>query len=787
MDNHKIHHPVNFAFASCFQDGAFCLGEERLAVTVQRYAEGVSRLEVGGRWSVNASQTELSPPPILEETAGGWQIDGQGLLRVADEKGNVVLEGCPKGSLGVSGASWMVEFAYDPDYRFYGMGEKMGSFEKTGVRTKFWNRDVFADFDKGSIAQGKTDPMYVSIPWLIVRTPTSWVGVLINTPEAPFISAGGTIGAIANQQKLSTDTRFYLGADAGKPDLWAITAPDLATLTQRYQRLVGTTPRPPLWALGHHQCRWGYADAQDLREVREQMARHGIPNSGLWLDIDYMESYKVFTWNPELWSDVAAEVAELQADGQRVVPILDPGVKVESGYPVYESGLAEGSFCPTPEGLPFTGYVWPGATHFPDYSTDSGRAWWAEKVKTFSETGFTGYWLDMNDPSVGPVELYNLCFGPKAQPHATFHNQYATGMARATREGMLAAHPDQRPFLLARSGWVGCQKYTALWTGDNLSNQAYLEGSAACSLNLALSGVPLNGPDVPGFGEDASEELAVHWYRLGFLFPFLRNHSMKGTRAQEPYAFWRETREEIARLIRFRYRLLPYLYQLWQAQEATGEAVMRPLLYDFDQTSRFALERVEDQFLIGPSLMQAPFGLKQAQREVLFPVDDWYDLSRGEWIAAESVEMISKKELPTPLYVRSGSVIPLCAEEIRHSTEVDLARVDLHVFLQPGQSLEYRYTADDGESFGYGEGEESSFSLRLEMNEERMLAVKVLDRKESWKSLKVRLVLHGKVRGLTLKGHGDLALKPFALPTPSGSFVEARVSGEINELRSKTA
>lgn len=779
MDNHKIHHPVNFSFAESFQDDAFWVNGETFPVALTAYNEGVVRMQVGGRWSTNSSRAELSPPPVAETGKGGLSVESDGSLRVVNERGEVLLVGSGGAAFGVSGQSWMLEFAYDPEYRFYGMGEKLGSFEKTGVRTKFWNRDVFADFEWGAIEQGKTDPMYVSIPWLITRTAAGWVGLLIDTPEAPFMSAGGTIGAIANQQKLTTNTRFYVGADAGMPDIWFIVADDLGTLTRRFQRLVGTTPLPPLWALGHHQCRWGYADPEDLRDVRDGFSRYGIPNSGLWLDIDYMDRYKVFTWNPELWPDVAAALSELQADGQRVIPILDPGVKVEPEYPIYEAGLAAGIFCPTPEGKPFTGYVWPGATHFPDYSTEEGRAWWAEQVKAFSASGLEGYWLDMNDPAVGPVEMDKQCFGPERHSHATYHNQYGAGMARATREGMLAAHPDRRPFLLARSGWIGCQQHTALWTGDNLSSQIYMEGSMACSLNLALSGVPLNGPDVPGFAHDATEPLAVHWYRLGFLFPFLRNHAMKGCRAQEPYAFSRPIREEIARLIRWRYRLLPYLYQQWIAQEETGEAVMRPLLYDFDRKSEFALDRVQNQFLIGPSLMQAPHALKEGRREVLFPVDDWFDLASGEWISGESSLVVRKGERPTPLYVRAGSVVPMLREEIRHASEVDLSQVDWHIFLRPGQSVEYVYRADDGESYHYQKGGRSMLKLHLQADSAGGLTVKILERSEAWKPLRVRLVLHGGLNAVSLEGQGTIPLDSFVLSTVQGKFLASPVSGEL--------
>ena len=215
----------------------------------------------------------------------------------------------------------------------------------------------------------------------------------------------------------------------------------------RYQRLVGTTPLPPLWSLGHHQCRFGYAGHEDLTWIKRQMAAHDIPNSGLWLDIEYMGGYRVFTWSDEEWQDVPAHLAELQADGQRVVPILDPGVKKDPGYAVHDDGNAAGVWCTNEDGKPYVGYVWPGETLFPDYLSEAGRKWWSDYVKRFAEVGIHGAWCDMNDPSVGPIELDPMRFHSGTLEHEAGHNQYGAQMARATCAGFQAARPDERPLL----------------------------------------------------------------------------------------------------------------------------------------------------------------------------------------------------------------------------------------------------------------------------------------------------------------------------------------------------
>ena len=345
-----------------------------------------------------------------------------------------------------------------------------------------------------------------------------------------------------------------------------------------------------------------------------------------------------------------------------------------------------------------------GETLFPDYLSEAGRKWWSDYVKRFAEVGIHGAWCDMNDPSVGPIELDPMRFHSGTLEHEAGHNQYGAQMARATCAGFQAARPDERPFVLSRSGYTGCQQHTALWTGDNISSWSYLTGSIPCTLNLGLSGVPFNGPDVPGFGQDADEHLALRWYQMCFLFPFLRNHSAKSCRGQEPFVFSRPTREVIAHFIRLRYRLLPYLYQLWIAQEEHGSAIMRPLLHDYDE-ERY--QAVDDVFLVGSDLLHAPLvQAKGRTRHVDLPGAWWYDLRTGAWLEGGAHE-ITPDNAHSPLYARSSSVIRMQQRGSRDH-HVDLASVDLHCFLRPGESTEITYHADDGETWAYRRGERTT-------------------------------------------------------------------------------
>ena len=745
MDYHKIYHPKQFSFSQSCVDGCLDFGFYQCQAALTQYGAHVFHFELDGdRWGERQGLNTLFTPSSsqsAQQDLYDCSLSADGKLEICKQS-ETILSAQEHGSIGIAGNRWMIEFDYHQDFVFYGMGEKCGSLEKTGKRTKFWNTDVWADFPYDQIRNAQTDPMYVSIPYLIIRCRDTWVGILIDNPYDTFISAGGEIGAIANQQGVTADTRLYFGSAQGKPSVYFIVADSLADLTKQYQQLVGTTPLPPLWSLGHHQCRWGYGSAEDLAEVKRGMEMYDIPNSAVWLDIDYMDEYRVFTWSPELWSgDTKAQLAELQADGQRVIPILDPGVKNDPGYTVYQSGHEANIWCSNEDGIPYVGYVWPGETLFPDYTLPEGQQWWRDQVADFASIGIQAAWCDMNDPSVGPVELDTMCFRRGSWPHAVGHNQYGAQMAQATRAGFEQAYPNQRPFLLSRSGYTGCQQHTALWTGDNISNQHYLEGSIPCTLNLALSGVPFNGPDVPGFGEDASEKFALCWYQAGFLFPFLRNHSLKHTRSQEPYSFCQEIRSHIAHFIRLRYRLLPYIYQLWIKHEQEGDAIVRPLFYDFDQADVY---HEQTSFLLGPDLLHAPY-FNDNTRSVILPGGDqqeWFDLRQGNWLSGGQYDIHCSME-ETPLYVRSGAIIAMQDHEPRDH-HVDLAHVDLHCFLRPGQRRQYRYYADDGETLDYQQGARSSLDLDIEHRADHYL-IHSMSSTQGWKRIQPRLQLYDNV------------------------------------------
>lgn len=744
----KIENPANFTFGNArrvaVERKITSLGEDVFAITYS------SKL-----WRSNDSIATLDPGTFKRAgkgTARVEPIDSDGFSMIVGS--TVALSTDTGGAFGLCGRKWVVTLAWNSAMRFYGLGEKCGGLEKTGVRTKFWNTDVFADFDRGAILRGETDPMYVSIPYLLIRTEAGYAGLLVDNPHAVFMNLGATEG-VEGQKELGTHREVYFGALDGKPEMYVIYGPSPLDVTAKLQRLCGATPRPPMWALGHHQCRWGYESYDDLEAVRKKFEERRIPNDGLWIDIEYMRGYRVFTFEKKNFANPKKQIGALTAGGSHVCPILDPGVKLDDGYSVYREGIASDVFCRNREGKPFVGFVWPGRTVFPDFSTKRAREWWASNVKELASTGISGAWVDMNDPSTGSADPEEMLFGEGRNVHTSFHNQYALGMQMATRDGFLAANPGSRPFIISRSGYISTSRFSAIWTGDNVSSYTYLALSIPMCLNLALSGVPFVGSDVGGFGGDCTPSLLVDWYKAAFLFPFFRNHSIRGSRRQEPWAMGVRAGNIIRSYIRARYRMLPYLYNLFVRQEADGAPILRPLFFDFEPDHRF--EATEDQFMVGEAILQAPFVTEhEERRKVLLPRGYWFDPVASAWVRGGRSITVDRDIATTPLYFREGTIVPMQPKE-PESNAIDPSRVEFHVFLRAGSraTARYRYVFDDGASFDYREkGSQSVVDVAASV-EGDTLVVTVSTRSAAFGSLDAAFVVYDSFKAVRLtRGDG---------------------------------
>ena len=744
----KAPHPANATFANAAREGKLVCGARELDVTLESYAEGISRVRITGpeAWTPGENAMELLPPTGRASETLTLGQDGEFELRLPDSELRL------KGSFGVGGEVSMFLWDVPEGARFFGQGEKiLGQQELSGFRTQFYNTDVWSDFSNHQWGEHPSDPPYFSTPYVAMRTEAGWVGFLLHNPWPTFMETPGIDDSRVFVSWQRTNDRLILGSRGGTPDLWTIVAPDLRTLTMRLGRLIGTSPVPPLWALGYHQSRWGYGGHDDLMELDRKFAENEIPCDGLWLDLDYMRGYRIFTVAEEQFpAGVPNTAAELAKNGRRMVPIIDPGIKSETGLDLYEDAKAGGHLCLNDEGAPYIGLVWPGETVFPDFTQASTRDWWAGHAAEFLKLGWGGAWVDMNDPSTGPSDPDAMRFAGGAEPHNAHRNQYALGMQMATVEGFKRARPDERPFLLSRSGFVGSSRVSAIWSGDNISNRFYLAASIPTAIGMSLSGLPFHGMDVGGFGGTCDAALMEDWIKLAFLFPLCRNHSNNGTPPQEPFAYPVPTMDVVRRYIRLRYKLLPHLYALWADHEVSGEPLLRPVIYGFDEPGA---ERLDDQFLIGADLLQAPFVREAKTREVTLPGDrPWCALDDGSWSAPGTIT-VKRSRGGTPIFAREGALVamrPGTPKDVR----TDLHEQHLHLFVPSDWtgSVETVLVADDGLSYGYQRGERTRLRVHV-VGAEGHLAVETESLEEGYGPIAVTLVLHSEPRSLRLGSH----------------------------------
>lgn len=606
---------------------------------------------------------------------------------------------------------------------FYGLGQRTTGLDRRGGSYVNWNTDP-RTYGPGD------DPVNLCLPFFLALHSGGRQGygfLLENTARSRFdLGQSDPETLIIEVEDETLAYEFFYG-------------PALTTVLERYTERTGRTPLFPLWALGYHQSRWSYFPEERVRRLAHDFREiHHVPCDAIHLDIHYMDGYRCFTWDRERFPDPARLIADLHAQGFKVVTIIDPGVKADRRYGIFQDGLERAAFCRYPDGRLFIGPVWPGNCAFPDFTDPRVREWWGGLHRSLVDAGVDGIWDDMNEPSLfgedgatipGPV-CHDL--DGEGGDHRRAHNVYGLSMARATAEGLARLAPARRPFVLTRSGWAGSQRFAAHWTGDNRSTWESLRLTLPMVLGLGLSGIAFTGADVGGFAGFPSGELFVRWLQLGIFFPFLRAHTVFDSHDQEPWS-WGEPYLSINReTIRLRYRLLPYLYTaLWQCTQS-GMPIARPLLLAFqDDPATFALE---DQFLCGDALLVAPvLEAGATKRTVYLPAGTWYDFwSDALYEGAANVEAAAPLER-IPLFVRAGSVVPMVfvgQDDIPLHTEALLqARpaepLTLHVYPPAGSGQcagerdSWLYE-DDGESMAYRRGEYRLTRFILSTSEARL-------------------------------------------------------------------
>lgn len=468
--------------------------------------------------------------------------------------------------------------------------------------------------------------------------------------------------------------------------LYVIEGESAYDIVRQFRGIIGRSYIPPKFAFGFGQSRWGYRTKEDFRAVADGYRKNRIPIDMIYMDIDYMQDFKDFTVNEENFPDFPAFVQEMKDRGIRLIPIIDAGVKIEKGYSVYEEGVEKGYFCKREDDTDYVAEVWPGDTHFPDMLNPDARRWFGDWYRFLIDQGIEGFWNDMNEPAIFHCDVqeeykkfYHNVDG-KRIPHDQVHNLYGYNMTRAAGEAFERIAPEKQFLLFSRASYVGMHRYGGIWTGDNHSWWSHLLLNLKMLPSLNMCGFLYVGADLGGFGGDATRDLLLRWLALGVFTPLMRNHAALGTREQEAYQFG--DTEDFRGIIETRYRLLPYLYQVYCKAAMEDDLYFKPLAFVYPE-DEFA-RGVEDQLMLGDELMIAPVYTQNAKgRYVYLPermlfVKLWKDGGHSEEVLERGHHYVEVALHEVPLFIREGSSIPLiraaqCVDELDESEKMYLS------------------------------------------------------------------------------------------------------------------
>ena len=588
---------------------------------------------------------------------------------------------------------------------YYGFGEKSLPFSRDGQTVTNWNTDAYA-YKSG------TDPLYQSIPFFIALDKGKSYGLFFNNTFRTSFDMG----------KKSPE-KFEFSAQGGELDFFIFTGGKDRNPKQvlaDYTNLTGKMPLPPLWSLGNQQSRFSYFPDSKVLEIAKEFRQRKIPADAIYVDIDYMDGFRIFTWDKTKFPNPKKLNEDLAKIGFKSILILNPAVKVDENFEIYREAKRQDFFVKNIDGKEFNGAVWAGKSAFLDFANPKVRDWFGGLYRKNLDDGISGFWNDMNEPSnfpdwqlqdpVGtnhphktiPVETVHTIDKNTKIDHARFHNVYGMQMARSTFEGLKKLEPKKRPFVLSRAGFSGIQRFAAVWTGDNTASWEHLRLSLPMLLNMSVSGIPFVGADIGGYSENPSPELFARWMQQASLMPLFRPHAEKGTIDKEPWKFGAEVEKISREAVELRYQFLPYLYTLFHEHEQTGNPVIRPLWYEYSNDFRTYL--LEDQYLVGRDLLVAPV-MKEGQikRNVYFPAgDDWRDWWTGEIYKGGTNAEINAPLEKIPLFARVGATIPT-QPVIQHTGEMPNVPITLNVItgILADKIETSELWQDEGDGYGY--------------------------------------------------------------------------------------
>jgi alpha-glucosidase len=691
--------------------------------------------QVDHSWAVSKSDWSSSDFQVVED-AGELRLVGQSMqvrveksssrIRFCDASGSVINQdakpmmwdskGARNAELFDPKSGPMVAATKDLglEEHYYGFGEKSAKLDRRRKHFTMWNSDTPA------YLPGK-DPIYQSIPFYLGLNDSKCYGIFFDNSHKTQFDMG-----------FSTQEWTGFSAEGGELNYYFFNGPSMKNVIARYTELTGRMPMPARWALGHQASRWSYYPESMVEKIVDTYQSHDLPLDVMTLDIDYMQKYRVFTWDTQRFPKPSEMISRFKAKGIRVITIVDPGVKYQpneavnatvpqlqvaqpeladqsSSYYVFQQGLAQNFFLTKPDGQLSIGDVWPGKSVFVDFTKEKARQWWGDLHRAYLDQGVSGIWNDMNEPADfidqtgGNLRDCNYEDVGQNSKHAKNRNVTGLLMAKSCFEGLQRLRPQQRPFVITRAAYAGIQRYSSMWTGDAPSTWEGLQVSIPLQTSLGLTGQSFVGCDVGGFMGATDGEMMVRAYQANLLTPFLRNHKDISSYDQEPWRYGPFYEGLMRNALKLRYRLMPYLYGVMEEAHRTGIPALRPMVLEYQNDSQ--TWNMDDQFMVGDSLLMAPVLRPQVEHRLVYlPKGVWYDFWSNKRHQGPAMVRVDAPLEKLPIFVKGGTILPM--GPAKNTTAVPAGEpLELRAYADANGDASGELYEDDGETTSYQNGQ----------------------------------------------------------------------------------
>ncbi|MBX7242792.1 MAG: glycoside hydrolase family 31 protein [Bacteroidia bacterium] len=696
----------------------------------QQFTDGFS-------YSVIQTQGKEGYFTQMKEINGEWVLRTDSLilkisknpvrLRFYNHKEELLNEDEPAFGVNWMGTQVTCYKTLQPDEKFIGLGEKTGNLDRRGNAFENWNTDDYG-------YEANADPLYVSTPFYIGlhHQQKNVYGIFFDNTYKTVFNFGASNDRFSSFSAVDGEMTYYFFGGSS-----------VEKIISEYSDLTGKMEMPPLWSLGFQQCRWSYFPDKEVKTLAQTFRDKQFGGDVIYWDINYMDACKIFTYHPKDFTNPKSLIEDLKKLGFHVVVIVDPGIKVEKGYFAYEEGLAKDLFVKYPDGKNYTGQVWPGWCHFPDFTQKTTREWWGNCFEKYTDSGIEGFWNDMNEPATWGQnfpDLVQFDWDGRKTTHRQAHNVYGFQMARSTYEGSKKRLNGKRPFSLTRAAFSGIQRYSAVWTGDNVASDEHMLSGVRLLNSMGVTGIPFVGCDVGGFSGNCTPELYTRWMSIGAYTPFFRAHSQWNSTDHEPWAWGEDTESRVRNVIAQRYRILPYLYSHFYIAHTQGLPVMRPLAMEYYKDEKVFYYQYENQFMLGRNFLICPTESQQKYQKVYLPEGKWYRLRTEELLEGKKEHIVEAPLWDLPVFVKESSLIP--QQKAVLSTMFPVSdTLELHIY-KGNLSNTFVYYEDDGSTFDYTSGKyfKRTFTYLPEKNAV-ILSAKTGTYSSKYK--KLQLVLHG--------------------------------------------